>query len=343
MIRLIRSSDKKEFKIDDDDREWKATKIEGIDALTLNVYTEAPAIGTGEIVTGKYTGRRDISVTAHRSSHINISEARSIVMDFFDPDDTYTMEIKYNGKDLYIDCELLAYKLPTENINRPLDLTFTMLCPDPYFYLDRKFTNFNFAHFTVDGSFDVFPTISITLLYNESDLNIYIDDNDPIHIVLPIGYFPNQKIPPSTLTLNCKNGKLAGSLSSSDLTNCIQSGNPKLSFKPGNNEHTVRFVPNNYSTTSGTLTISNSCSASVTMANNIREVRITFPDGISQTYPPGKYTYWGENVYSIEIVDSELTVHGAPDKTIVYTALLGESLPGKSTATVSFREIYRGF
>ena len=344
MIKLTRLSDQKEFVIDGDSREWKATNIEGIDALTLNVYTETPAIGTGEIVTGKHTGRRDISVTAHRSSHKNISTARNTIMDFFNPDDTYTMEIQYNGKDLFIDCELLAYKLPTENIHRPLDLTFTMLCPDPYFTNNNEIST-STGRFTVGGNFTVIPTFYITLFSADTEIEINVDGStNPIHISFPINFFPSEKMSPYGLELDCRYGTLTNA-SSEDLTSCIKSGNPMIRLKPGN--HYVNFQSSKKTKVSGTAVISSTHTATVNTSSRVRQVQVTWPDGKTITYGYSSTPYsYGENnnLYQLTFLDKGL-IFGGPysDESIKYTALLSELSNGNGVATIQYKELYRGF
>lgn len=347
MIKLTRLSDQKEFVIDGDSSEWKATKIEGIDALTLNVYTETPAIGTGEIVTGKHTGRRDISVTAHRSSHKNISTARNTIMDFFNPDDTYTMEIQYNGKDLFIDCELLAYKLPTENIHRPLDLTFTMLCPDPYFTNNNEIST-SVGNFLIGGNLTIIPKISITLI-SETEIKIYVDnDAKPIHIVLPDDILPppisSTRPQPYSIELDCLYGTLTNS-SSEDLTSCIKSGNPMIRFKPGN--HYVNFQSNARPLVSGSAVITSMHTAIVTTSSKIREVQITWPDGITKTYEYSSEKYHYSNnrdTYTLTFTNNGFIIGGTyVDDTVKYTALLEAISSNRSFATIQYKELYRGF
>lgn len=345
MIKLIRLSDSEEFIIDGDDKEWRETKIEGIDALTVNVYTETPAIGSGEIVTGKYTGRRDISVTAHRSSLNGIPEARNAVMDFFDPDDTYTMEIIYNGKHLFIDCELLAYKLPTENIHRPLDLTFTMLCPDPRFYTEDHQLKISqgMPRFFLRGQFEIIPTITI-VVFTEHEFNIYIDtDNDPIHIIFPDGYSGNVGTMPGLLELDCQYGTLTNKRTNEDLTDCIISGNPTLRLKPGTDQHYARVLSNKRTSISDTLTITSYYEASATFNQRLRELEVIFSDGHKECYDCSKNVVYSYLNYKIRIKDSGFVFNGQTGSSIRYTAILTDPSPNRSIATIEYRELYRGF
>lgn len=346
MIKLTRLSDNKEFVIDGEDKEWRATLIEGIDALATNVYTETPAIGSGEIVTGKYIGRRDITVTAHRSSLIGISAARSIVMEFFNPDDTYTMEIQYNGRHLYIDGELLSYKLPTGNIYRPLDLTFTLLCPDPYFYVKSVFNYFNYKLFSVNGDIATAPEIEVEC-QNEVEHRIYVDNaNEPIRIILPDEY-QNQTRPFKTLQLNCNYGTLIDKTTGTNLTDSIISGNPIISFAPG--EHHLRLLSKRRDTESGNATISSGYHADITTSQKITELELVINGSqvIRNTY---EYTTDvitipdpGKNYdYSLIFNSSGgFTLNGPLGLTFSYTAVVSD-LSNNSKINLTFKNLYRG-
>ena len=337
MIKLTRLSDNQQFVIDGGNSKWKATKIEGIDALTLNVYTETPAIGTGEIVTGKYTGRRDISITAHISYPFS-SPVRSEVMDFFDPDDTYTMEIRYNSKNLFIDCELLAYKLPTGNERRPLDLTFTMLCPDPYFYSGVREVS-TMGRFVVDGHFPVTPIIYISLI-SENEMNIMPDGNsETIHIILPDNYQNSN----NKLELDCKYGILTNTATKEDLTSYIVSGDPMPRLQPGTGYHFASFTSNKRPKISGTVNISENHLGNVTLDSKIRELKITFPDGISLTCTEAD-TMYRHGEYGVSFTGNRFTIGGPfSPPSVAYTAIFEDSTPNRSTATMKFKELYRGF
>lgn len=355
MIKLTRLSDNKEFGIDDESQEWKATKIEGIDAPTTNIYTETPAIGTGEIVTGKYTGRRDITVTAHRSSQEDIRTARSKVLEFFEPDDTYTMEITYNGKTLYIDCELLNYSLPTENIYKPLDLTFTMLCPQPYFY-DNNTVSATIGNdgrperqFINDGQIDVSPIITITQESSELEfeltfITINIGTTNVIRIVLDDSFKspPSTGRPSSKYILDTANGTLTEYGTNKDLTRFITSGNPQFKIKHGNDIHFVMMSSKQRETISGNLLISSSDYYHAVINEYVRELTIKFPDNTSRTF---KYAIDDQhyNNYTIRFSTEKVEIWGpTSDYALYYTAILHDS-GYQSTATIKFNKLYRGF
>ena len=337
MIKLIRLRDSAEFIIDGDDKEWRATKIEGIDALTVNVYTETPAIGEGEILTGKHIGRRDINVEAHRSSQKEIPKARDTVMSFFNPNDTYTMEIKYNGKDLYIDCELLAYKLPTENIYRPLNLTFTMLCHEPYFYLNEKTETFySKTNFIVGGQVETTPKILINQ-YLENEFNIEIDDYKTIRIILDDKY---TKIFNHILELDCKYGTLNDLTSQENLTNCILSDNPIFKLFPKNciiTKHSYKREK-----TTGKLTITSNYTATANFHMRLRELEVVFSDGFVDYYDCSQNNTYSHSSFIIEITDTGFTFHGQTGSYITYTAILDDT-GNRSSLTVIYKELYMGF
>ncbi len=355
MIKLTRLSDNKIFVIDDESQEWKATKIEGIDALTTNVYTEALAMGMGEVVTGKYTGRRDITVTAHRPSQENISEARDKVSEFFDPEATYQAKITYNGKTLYIDCELLSYSLPSENIYKPLDLTFTMLCPQPYFNDNNTVsatlgTDGRPEHqFINDGQIDVSPIITITQENSELEfeltfVTIGIGTTNAIRIVLDDSF----KSPPSTgrpstrFILDTQNGILTEHGTNKDLTRFITSGNPQLKIKHGDDTHFVMLASRKRETISGTLSISSSDYYHAVINEYVRELTITFPNDTSQTF---KFSTDDQqyNNYTIRFSTEKVDIWGpTSDYALYYTAILHDG-GYQSTAIIEFNRLYRGF
>ncbi len=348
MIKLIRLSDNREFTIDSENSLWKATKIEGIDALTLNVYTETPAIGVGEIVTGKHTGRRDINITAHRSSHKFISDARDTIINFFNPDDTYKMEIEYNGKNLCIDGELLAYKLPTENIHRPLDLTFTMLCPDPYFYKNKSMAISPYARFMVGGIYPVAPIFTFNL-YHTTKITVYIDNESTIEIVLPVKYFTISNITWYELELDCKEGILTNKTTKEDLTEYIKKGSTFI-FHNEAAYHVVRYEYSSQTQdTSGTLQIPKAPATYVyspTMEWKIQSLTITYPDSQTETYTTiGHFSHKTSSgdLWAIDIYDYSFKINGSPNSTFQYRAKLEDPVAGSCSANILIKEQYRGF
>lgn len=347
MIKLTRLSDNKEFTIDDDSKEWRATQIEGIDALTTNVYTETPAIGFGEILTGKYIGRRDITVTAHRSSLVGISEAREIVMNFFNPDDTYTMTIQYNAKTMYIDCELLSYKLPTENIHRPINLTFTMLCPNPYFYHSHHYSYFNYQSFTVNSDIAIIPELEIEC-HNEVEFRIFVDSaTEPIRIILPDEY-QNQVRPFKTLKLDCEYGTLTDKSTGANLTDSIISGNSLISFVNGT--HSIRLLSKRRDIESGSATITTGYSATVTTSQKVTELELIINGSktIKGTY---EYTTGVITIpdagagYSYALYFNSsggFVLNGPSGLKFSYTAVVSD-LSNSSKVNLKYKNLYRGF
>lgn len=60
------------------------------------------------------------------------SVMRDVVRSFFGVKRTFKVYLTYNGITRWCEGELYAYSLPTENIYKNLELTFTILCPQPY-------------------------------------------------------------------------------------------------------------------------------------------------------------------------------------------------------------------
>lgn len=129
-IKFIRS-DGRTFAFDDSP--MGITALKGVDAPTVEIFTEKQAIGDGDIITGKRVASRSITITAANRMPALNSQMRKIASAFFNPLYTYTAEFTYDGSTMSAhECELKAIAIPTGNVYRRLEITLTLLSPTGY-------------------------------------------------------------------------------------------------------------------------------------------------------------------------------------------------------------------
>lgn len=136
VVHCVRS-DKKEFTIGQSD--WKITKLEGIDAPDISIFSEKNATGDGSMISGKRVEDRDIYIEAKSRIPDKNPELRSRALVFFNPKYTYQIHITYQGVKRWIEGELEGILLPAENIHRNMTLKVRFYCADPYFRSEDNF------------------------------------------------------------------------------------------------------------------------------------------------------------------------------------------------------------
>lgn len=124
-------SDGREFRFDDSP--MGITKLEGVDAPKLEVFTEKNAIGDGDVVTGKRVASRLIEVAASSRILGMTEQMRKIASAFFNPSFTFDVRIVYGKLSRTArGCELKAIALPTGNISHRFTASVTFLAPNGF-------------------------------------------------------------------------------------------------------------------------------------------------------------------------------------------------------------------
>lgn len=128
---LLTRSDERTFAIDGSP--LGLVELTGVDAPTVEVFTEKNAVGDGDVVTGQRVAARVITFKARaRGTRLN-AQMRALAGAFFNPAYTFDAAFTYGGVTRTArGCRLKALALPTANVYAPLELTLTLLCPAGY-------------------------------------------------------------------------------------------------------------------------------------------------------------------------------------------------------------------
>lgn len=129
----VKRDDGKSFFIDN--MLWKITSdgLEGFDYLSPSVSTEANVFDDGSRYVGSRVEQIDRTIKCRFNDSLeNKALQREFIRNFFNHKHKYQVIVDYMGQKKYCEGVLLKLSLPTENIYRPLELQFTILCYQPY-------------------------------------------------------------------------------------------------------------------------------------------------------------------------------------------------------------------
>lgn len=137
-VRIVRS-DKKELTLGDGD--WRIPKngLENWANLNYNVSSVEIPSYDGAIITSKRVGSIDRSITAVVSDASRNAELRAEVISFFNPKYTFDVHLKYMGRKRWCSGEQIGFKCSEGNIYEPAELSWTILCANPYLLSESNF------------------------------------------------------------------------------------------------------------------------------------------------------------------------------------------------------------
>lgn len=108
------------------------TSLEGVDAPSVELFTEKRAVGDGDVVTGQRLASRLITLRARIRDPSFNAYYRSRLTRFFNPQHAFDVRINYlNNTRIARGCRLKALSMPTGNVYEPLALMASLLCPRP--------------------------------------------------------------------------------------------------------------------------------------------------------------------------------------------------------------------
>lgn len=135
-IKVIRS-DKKVFTFDN--IIWGITAMSGFDSVDNEAYTESQASGDGSRYTGMSIKEKDRTIEA-RLMNASLNEVqRAVVVSFFNPKYTFSVYVTYQGRTRWCEGIQIGFKCPTENVYKPITLTWTILSTMPYMMSTENF------------------------------------------------------------------------------------------------------------------------------------------------------------------------------------------------------------
>lgn len=100
--------------------------------LPYNVSSVEIPSADGSIVTSKRVGAVDRTVKAVSAEIEQNSKLRMAAISFFNPKYTFKVHITYMGHTRWCEGEQIGFKVSEGNIYEPVELTWTVLCSNPY-------------------------------------------------------------------------------------------------------------------------------------------------------------------------------------------------------------------
>lgn len=112
---------------------WKMPKdsIADWNDLDYSVTTTPRVLDDGDYITSTRVEKKDRTLVATYTGQ-DAAAARSRAGSFFIPHHTYKAHITYMGRTRWCEGTQLRFKPSTENIYEKPEITWTLLCPDPY-------------------------------------------------------------------------------------------------------------------------------------------------------------------------------------------------------------------
>lgn len=122
------------------DNEWRIPNdgLENWATLPLSVSsTEIPSYDGG-IITSSRVSTQDRSITAVCRDE-NMDYYRALALQFFLPGHDYEVHLTYKGRTRWTKGKLIGFKANEGNIYKPVEIAFTILCPNPYLQSESNF------------------------------------------------------------------------------------------------------------------------------------------------------------------------------------------------------------
>lgn len=128
--RIVRS-DGEELTIGDGDWRIPSDGLENWANLPYSVSSSEVPVTDGAIVTSKRVSAVDRTIHA-RATGDNPRKLREAALHFFNPKHSFTVYMTYMGRTLKCSGEQIGFAASEGNIYRSPEITWTILCPNPY-------------------------------------------------------------------------------------------------------------------------------------------------------------------------------------------------------------------
>lgn len=176
--------DGKEFLIDDETWKIPSDGLEGWDYITPEVNTIPNAFADGSTLSSERVTEQDRTVTAVLQNKNLNSVMRQVVRSFFGVKRTFRVYLTYPDTTKWCEGKIIAFQMPTENIHKKLQFTFTILSPQPYLLSVEEFgrniaettPRFGFPYVSLLNRgfiFSVFNFAKEVELSNDGDVETY--------------------------------------------------------------------------------------------------------------------------------------------------------------------------
>lgn len=131
-VRIVRS-DNREFNIDGTD--WRILSDGGLDGwgdFENDITTVDNAVGDGGIITSDRIAQKDRSIVCRSRNPLLNDVLRREAITFFNSKSMYDVYLTYMGVIKWCTGKIYKFSIPTANVNRPMNMSITFLCPDPF-------------------------------------------------------------------------------------------------------------------------------------------------------------------------------------------------------------------
>lgn len=146
-LRLVRD-DGREMRFGDTRSGWHLPpgSLDKFAEPDISVTTSENVLTDGSFVVMKRVGERDRTVEGAVYLGPDPALARANAVSFFNPKHTFAAHLSYRGASRWCEGELYRFAAPLGNVNAPPEVSFTLLCPDPYMMgEDSHEKSFNYA------------------------------------------------------------------------------------------------------------------------------------------------------------------------------------------------------
>lgn len=135
--RIVRS-DGQELTLGDGDWRIPNGGLQNWSNLPYSVYSAEIPSADGAIVTSKRVSSVDRTITAICNSK-NAEALRARAVEFFNPKYSYEVHLTYMGRTRWCAGEQIGFKASQGNIYKKPEITWTILCPNPYLQSESNF------------------------------------------------------------------------------------------------------------------------------------------------------------------------------------------------------------
>lgn len=136
--RIVRS-DGQELTLGDGDWRIPDDGLENWANLPYGVTSVEIPSADGALVTSKRVSSVDRSITAKAPNIAAGKALRERAVRFFNPKYTFDVHMTYMGRTLWTTGEQIGFKASEWNIHEPVEITWTILCPNPYLLSEGDF------------------------------------------------------------------------------------------------------------------------------------------------------------------------------------------------------------
>lgn len=131
VVRIVRS-DGEEYTLGNEPWRIPNEGLEDFNNLSYDVTSDEIPSYDGAIITSKRVSAKDRTIKAVLNYSEDQAAIRAEAIRFFNPKYSYTCYVTYLGRTRHCEGEQIGFMVTTGNIYKKVELTWTILCPNPY-------------------------------------------------------------------------------------------------------------------------------------------------------------------------------------------------------------------